>query len=110
MRHFSRIAATYVLWIFVILGIFLMTTNSVSKSQSKVLLRLSGDVLRCADTRSRQFFSGPLKQFEKLESWTSIKGKKFTRLKNADIIDAIGESEDHAPLRARLVFAYSFQL
>ncbi|KAF1947825.1 hypothetical protein EJ02DRAFT_300615, partial [Clathrospora elynae] len=40
---------------------------------------------------SKQFFSGPLKQFEKLELGTTIKGKKFTRLKTADIIDAIGE-------------------
>ncbi|CAO2647817.1 Nn.00g087390.m01.CDS01 [Neocucurbitaria sp. VM-36] len=40
---------------------------------------------------SKQFFSGPLKQFEKIETRTNIKGKKFTRLKNADIIDAIGE-------------------
>ncbi|KAH3917938.1 hypothetical protein HBI56_178390 [Parastagonospora nodorum] len=39
----------------------------------------------------KQFFSGPLKQFEKTETFTSIRGKKLTRLKNADIIDAIGE-------------------
>ena len=37
--------------------------------------------------RHRQFFSGPLKQFEKTETFTSIRGKKLTRLKNADIID-----------------------
>jgi hypothetical protein len=35
----------------------------------------------------RQFFSGPLKQFERTDTFTSIKGKKFTRLKNAEIID-----------------------
>ncbi|KAI8936895.1 hypothetical protein NX059_006127 [Plenodomus lindquistii] len=40
---------------------------------------------------SKQFFSGPLKQFEKSETRTNIKGKKYTRLNNADIIDAIGE-------------------
>ncbi|KAF1836250.1 hypothetical protein BDW02DRAFT_546665 [Decorospora gaudefroyi] len=40
---------------------------------------------------SKQFFSGPLKQFEKTETVTNIKGKKITRIKTADIIDAIGE-------------------
>jgi hypothetical protein len=39
----------------------------------------------------RQFFSGPLKQFERTETFTTIRGKNLTRLKNADIIDAIGE-------------------
>ncbi|KAA8615465.1 hypothetical protein PtrSN002B_001560 [Pyrenophora tritici-repentis] len=40
---------------------------------------------------SKQFFSGPLKQFEKIETGTNIKGRKYTRIKTADIIDAIGE-------------------
>ncbi|KAH6872942.1 hypothetical protein BKA58DRAFT_383136 [Alternaria rosae] len=40
---------------------------------------------------SKQFFSGPLKQFEKTETGTNIKGRKYTRIKTADIIDAIGE-------------------
>ncbi|EMD89199.1 hypothetical protein COCC4DRAFT_138837 [Bipolaris maydis ATCC 48331] len=40
---------------------------------------------------SKQFFAGPLKQFEKTETLTNIKGKKFTRIKTADVIDAIGE-------------------
>ncbi|USP73843.1 uncharacterized protein yc1106_01117 [Curvularia clavata] len=40
---------------------------------------------------SKQFFSGPLKQFEKIETGTSIKGRKFTRIKTAEVIDAIGE-------------------
>jgi len=48
---------------------------------------------------NRQFFSGPLKQFEKLETWTNVKGKKLTRLKNADIIDAIGEGKQYAERR-----------
>lgn len=39
----------------------------------------------------RQFFSGPLKQFERTKTWKSISGKKMTGLVNADIIDAIGE-------------------
>lgn len=39
----------------------------------------------------RQFFSGPMKQFEKIETGANIKGKRFTRIKTADIIDAIGE-------------------
>jgi hypothetical protein len=38
-------------------------------------------------SRFRQFFSGPLKQFEKTETFTTIGGKKLTRLKNADIIE-----------------------
>ncbi|EUC37093.1 hypothetical protein COCCADRAFT_86323 [Bipolaris zeicola 26-R-13] len=40
---------------------------------------------------SKQFFAGPLKQFEKTETLTNIKGRKFTRIKTADVIDAIGE-------------------
>lgn len=40
---------------------------------------------------SRQFFSGPLKQFEKTKTWKSITGKKMTGLVNVDVIDAIGE-------------------
>ncbi|EUC45020.1 hypothetical protein COCMIDRAFT_96713 [Bipolaris oryzae ATCC 44560] len=40
---------------------------------------------------SKQFFSGPLKQFEKTETLTNIKSRKFTRIKTADVIDAIGE-------------------
>lgn len=40
---------------------------------------------------ARQFFSGPLKQFERTRTWTSASGKKMTGLVNADIIDAIGE-------------------
>ena len=39
----------------------------------------------------RQFFSGPLKQFEKTKTWKSASGKKMTGLMNADIIDAVGE-------------------
>jgi hypothetical protein len=35
----------------------------------------------------RQFFSGPLKQFEKTETVTTIRGNKLTRLRNADIIE-----------------------
>ncbi len=44
---------------------------------------------------ARQFFSGALKQFEKKETFTSLKGKKITRLKDADIMDAIGEGKPH---------------
>ncbi|KAL6706590.1 hypothetical protein ACN47E_005346 [Coniothyrium glycines] len=40
---------------------------------------------------SKQFFSGSLKQFEKSETLTNLKGRKFTRLKTLDIIDAVGE-------------------
>jgi len=40
---------------------------------------------------SKEFFCGPLKQFEKSEIWSNVQGKQFTRLKNTDIIDAIGE-------------------
>ncbi|EOA82810.1 uncharacterized protein SETTUDRAFT_22779 [Exserohilum turcica Et28A] len=40
---------------------------------------------------SKQFFSGPLKQFEKTETLTNLRGRRFTRIKTADIIDAIGE-------------------
>ncbi|RAR07443.1 hypothetical protein DDE83_006488 [Stemphylium lycopersici] len=32
-----------------------------------------------------------MKQFEKIETGANIKGKRFTRIKTADIIDAIGE-------------------
>jgi hypothetical protein len=43
----------------------------------------------------RQFFSGPLKQFEKTETFTTIRGKTLTRLKNSEIIDGelCGSSE-----------------
>ncbi|KAF2133319.1 hypothetical protein P153DRAFT_381751 [Dothidotthia symphoricarpi CBS 119687] len=40
---------------------------------------------------AKQFFTGPLKQFEKIETRTNIKGRKYVLLKIADIIDAIGE-------------------
>jgi len=47
----------------------------------------------------RQFFAEPLKQFEKTETWTNVKGRKRTRLKIADIIDAIGEAvTQHTPM------------
>ncbi|KAF2033727.1 hypothetical protein EK21DRAFT_58277 [Setomelanomma holmii] len=47
----------------------------------------------------KQFFAGPLKQFEKTETFTTIRGKKLTRLKNAEIIDAIGEVvTQHTPM------------
>ncbi|RYN69906.1 hypothetical protein AA0118_g230 [Alternaria tenuissima] len=48
---------------------------------------------------SKQFFSGPLKQFEKIETGTNIKGRKYTRIKTADIIDAIGEVHPGALVR-----------
>lgn len=43
-------------------------------------------------TSQRQFFTEPLKQFEKTETGKNIRGRKYTRLKNTDIIDAIGET------------------
>ncbi|KAF2819085.1 hypothetical protein CC86DRAFT_307999 [Ophiobolus disseminans] len=47
----------------------------------------------------KQFFAGPLKQFEKTETFVSFKGKKGTKLKNAAIIDAIGEAvTQHTPM------------
>jgi hypothetical protein len=59
--------------------------NKVYKYDAHLIL-----FLRCLTFALRQFFSGPLKQFERTDTFTSIKGKKFTRLKNAEIID--GES------------------
>ncbi|KAH7077793.1 hypothetical protein BKA63DRAFT_532260 [Paraphoma chrysanthemicola] len=47
----------------------------------------------------KQFFAKPLKQFEKTETFTTIRGKRLTRLKNAEIIDAIGEVvTQHTPM------------
>ncbi|KAH7088351.1 hypothetical protein FB567DRAFT_468986 [Paraphoma chrysanthemicola] len=47
----------------------------------------------------KQFFAKPLKQFEKTETFTTIRGKKLTRLKNDEIIDAIGEVvTQHTPM------------
>ncbi|KAF9696980.1 hypothetical protein EKO04_004617 [Ascochyta lentis] len=47
---------------------------------------------------SKQFFSGPLKQFEKTRTWKSMSGKTMDGLHNADIIDAVGEAvTQHTP-------------
>jgi hypothetical protein len=40
---------------------------------------------------ARQFFSGPLKQFERTRTWKSASGKKMTGLVEDDTIEAIGE-------------------
>jgi len=42
---------------------------------------------------TRQFFSGPLKQFERTRTWKSVSGKKVTGLMDADTIEAIGEGK-----------------
>ena len=55
-------------------------------------------------TSARHFFSGPLKQFEKIEHWTNMKGKKYTRFRIADMIDAIGEGGCCS--NACMIFAY----
>lgn len=54
---------------------------------------------------TRQFFSGSMKQFEKTETRTNLKGRKYTRLKFAEIIDAIGEGK-HATSCYQFVFAH----
>ncbi|KZM18273.1 hypothetical protein ST47_g10563 [Ascochyta rabiei] len=47
---------------------------------------------------SKQFFSGPLKQFEKIRTWKTRSGKRMTGFHNADIIDAVGEAvTQHTP-------------
>ncbi|KAH6616303.1 hypothetical protein C7974DRAFT_436377 [Boeremia exigua] len=48
---------------------------------------------------SKQFFSGPLKQFERTRKWQSASGKKMTGLMDADTIEAIGEAvTQHTPM------------
>lgn len=42
-------------------------------------------------TPTRQFFSGPLKQFERTRTWKSASGKKIIGLVEDDTIEAIGE-------------------
>ena len=49
------------------------------------------DFLLLVLTFGRQFFSGPLKQFERTEQRKSASGKKWTSLLDADTIEAIGE-------------------
>ncbi|KAJ4382364.1 hypothetical protein N0V86_002699 [Didymella sp. IMI 355093] len=47
----------------------------------------------------KQFFSGPLKQFERTEQRKSASGKKWTSLLDADTIEAIGEAvTQHTPM------------
>jgi hypothetical protein len=46
-----------------------------------------------ANCTYRQFFSGALKQFKKEETYKGFKGRNQVRLKNDEIIDAIGEGK-----------------
>jgi hypothetical protein len=62
--------------------------------RNKVFKYVPGYLLEPSNMRPRQFFSGPLKQFEKTETFTTIRGKKLTRLKNADIIDGEFRSQN----------------
>lgn len=68
-------------------GISSVTSSSAAKSKSQSIYYLFLLVL----IFGRQFFSGPLKQFERTEQRKSASGKRWTSLLDADTIEAIGE-------------------
>jgi hypothetical protein len=58
-----------------------------------------------ANCTYRQFFSGTLKQFKKEETYKGFKGRNQVRLKNDEIIDAIGEGRQlHLSWRADYLY------
>lgn len=74
--------STFAIWV-----IYLVMISSAIRFQSEFCF------LICVSSVNpvRQFFSGPLKQFERTKTWKSASGKKMTGLVEDDTIEAIGE-------------------